>query len=457
MQTLTAQLIEIAGAEHVLTGDAVSDDYGRDEALTVVPKKPDWVVRPATAAQVAAVLKLANDAGVAVTARGSGTGLSGACVPTRGGIVLSFERMKRILEIDTANHMAVVEPGVTLAELDEATRPHGLSYPILPGEISGSLGGNVATNAGGMQAIKYGVTRNNVVGLQAVLPSGEVMRTGGKIVKTSTGLDLTQLIIGSEGTLAIVTEVIVRLRPRLTQRATLLLPFESLDAVMSAVPKIVTSGVDPLVLEYIDMLTMAALTQHTGIELGVPQAIREKALAYLVVVLEGRDAERLSIDVEQSGALGIELGAMDAFVLPPQAGTDLLHAREQAFWVAKKAGASEILDVVVPRASMPDYMRAVYAIAAEHQTFIAGCGHAGDGNVHLSVFQPDKDTRSKVLTAIFRAGMELGGVISAEHGLGCEKMGYYLALEDPAKIALMRRIKHAFDPKGILNPGKLLG
>jgi glycolate oxidase len=457
MEALIAALKDVVGAEHVLEGNAISDDYARDEALTLEPRKPDLVVRPLTTEHVSRVLTLANAHGVPVTARGSGTGLSGACVATQGGIVLSFERMRNILEIDSANHMAVVEPGTTLAQLDEATRPHGLTYPILPGEISGSLGGNVATNAGGMQAIKYGVTRHNVLGLEAVLATGEVIRTGGKIVKSSTGLDLTQLIIGSEGTLAIVTEVIVKLRPRLTQRATLLLPFSTLEEVTEAVPKIVASGIDPLVLEYIDMMTMAALTQHTGVELGVPEEIRSKALAYLVVVLEGRSAERVQGDVEEAGALALQLGAMDAFVLPPQAGSDLLHAREQAFWVAKKIGASDIVDVVVPRASMADYMRAVYEIGRVSETLIVGCGHAGDGNVHLSVFQPDAEKRRTVMLEIFRAGMSRGGVISAEHGLGCEKMKYYLELEDPTKIALMRRIKQAFDPKGILNPGTLLG
>ena len=249
----------------------------------------------------------------------------------------------------------------------------------------------------------------------------------------------------------------LQLRPRCQQRSTLLLPFQTLDEIMHAIPKIVASGVDPLVLEYIDVLTMAAITQHAGIELGVPQAIREKALAYLVVVLEGRHAERVAADAEQTCAHAVQLGALDAFVLSPQSGTDLLRAREQAFWTAKKAGANDIVDVVVPRAAMPEYLRRVGAIGAEHQTFIAGCGHAGDGNVHLSVFQQDAAVRGKVMKAIFAAGLELGGAISAEHGIGCEKMGYYLELESPVKLSLMRQIKAAFDPLGILNPGTLLG
>jgi glycolate oxidase len=457
MTQLSLALSEIVGREHVLTGDAISDDYARDEALTLTPRKPDWVVRPATAAHVARVLQLASEAAVPVTARGSGTGLCGACVAVRGGILLSFERMKRIKEIDVDNHMAVVEPGVTLAELDVATRAHGLTYPVLPGESSGSIGGNVATNAGGMQAIKHGVTRNNVVGLELVLATGETIRTGGKYVKSSTGFDLTQLVIGSEGLLGMVTEVTLRLRPRLLHRSTLLLPFATLEAVTAAIPSLVASGVDPLILEYIDMLTMAAMTQHVGLELGVPQEIKDKALAYLVVVLEGRTGEQLQYDVEFTGERALELGAIDVYVLPPQAGTDLIRAREQAFWVAKKNGAGDIIDMVVPRAAIPAYMMAVSRIGQAHQTLIVGCGHAGDGNVHLSVFQPDASVRGQVMKAVLAAGIELGGTISAEHGIGCEKMAYFLELEDPVKVALMRRIKQVFDPKGILNPGKLLG
>jgi glycolate oxidase len=457
VEQVSQALSDIVGGQHVLNGTAITDDYTHDEALTLVPKRPDWLVRPADTAQIARVLALADAQRVPVTARGSGTGLSGACVARRGGMLLCFDRMRRILEIDEGNHVAVVQPGVTLSDLDEALRPHGLVYPIVPGERSGSLGGNVATNAGGMQAIKYGVTRHNVLGVEAVLPSGETLRCGGKFVKASTGFDLTQLIVGSEGLLAIVSEITLKLRPRLTERTTLLLPFPTLDEVTAAIPKIVASGVDPLVLEYIDMLTMAAMMQHAGMELSVPQAIKDKTLAYLVVVLEGRTAARVQEDTEIVGALALELGAMDVFVLPPQAGSDLLRAREQAFWVAKKAGASDVIDVVVPRAQMAAYMHAVGRIAQEHATFILGCGHVGDGNVHLSVFQPDADKRYQVIMAVYRAGMEMGGVISGEHGIGSEKMKYYLELEQPAKLALMRRIKAAFDPNGILNPGSVLG
>ncbi len=209
------QLARVVEPAHVLTGDAITEDYTHDEALTVAGRRPAFVVRPSTTAQVAEILRIANEARIPVTARGTGTGLSGACVPGADAIVVSFERMNRILEIDTENHVAVVEPGVTLDQLDEVAAAHGLVYPVFPGEYSASLGGNVATNAGGMRAVKYGVTRHQVLGLEAVLATGEVIRTGGKFVKATTGYDLTQLIIGSEGTLALVTEATLKLYPRL--------------------------------------------------------------------------------------------------------------------------------------------------------------------------------------------------------------------------------------------------
>ena len=242
MAGISERLVELLGAEAVLSGAAISDDYGHDEALGAEPHLPDVVVRPASAQDVAPVVRLAVELGVAVTVRGSGTGLSGGCIPRHGGILISFERMDAIIEIDTENHMAVVQPGVTLDQLDRATAAHGLIYPVFPGENSASLGGNVATNAGGMRAVKYGVTRDQVLGVEAVLGTGEIIRTGGKLVKSTSGYDLTQLIIGSEGTLAIVTEAILRLYPRLPHSATVLAPFRSIDEVAGAVPPIVGSG-----------------------------------------------------------------------------------------------------------------------------------------------------------------------------------------------------------------------
>ncbi len=365
--------------------------------------------------------------------------------------------MNAILEIDQENFVAVVQPGVTLAQLDEALAPLGLAYPVYPGEYSASLGGNVATNAGGMRAVKYGVTRHQVLGLEAVLPTGEVIRTGGKYVKATTGYDLTQLIIGSEGTLALVTEATLRLYPRAPHTATVLAPFPTLDAITHAIPRIVASGVGPMILEYIDMITLSAITAHVGLELGIPEDISSTALAYLVVMMEQMSDTRLDEDVAALAEQLAELGALDVYVLPGGAAASLIDAREKSFWVAKANHADDIVDIVVPRASLPEFMEQVATIAAATGSWIAGCGHAGDGNVHLSVFQSDPDVRSQVLHELFATGMALGGAISGEHGIGRAKQRHFLALEDPAKVALMRRIKAAFDPLGILNPGVLLG
>ena len=441
--------------EHLLVGDAVNEDYAHDEALTATPVVPTAVLRPGSTAEVAAILAVADAHGIPVTARGSGTGLSGAATPVEGGIVVSFERMKAVLEIDTENHMAVVQPGLTLAELDEQLAAHDLVYPVFPGEYSASLGGNVNTNAGGMRAVKYGVTRHHVIGLEVVLASGEIIRTGGKVVKATAGYDLTQLILGSEGTLGLVTEAPLKLSPRQHHAATVLVPFATLEGVAGAVPKIVASGVGPLILEYIDLLTMAVITAQAGLDLGIPEEVKETALAYLVVVIEGTQEDRVEADVAQVAELVTELGAEDVYVLPSHAGAQLIDAREKAFWAAKANDADDIVDVVVPRASMPEYLAAVAELAAEHEAWVPGCGHAGDGNVHLSVFQKDPVKRDAILRGIVAKGLSLGGAISGEHGLGTEKKKYFLEFEDPVKVELMRRIKAGFDPNGILNPGKV--
>lgn len=446
-------LADVLGEDRVVAEDAIADDYAHDEALTATARLPLALVRPRSTEEVRAILAIASEHRFPVTARGSGTGLCGAAIASAGGILVSFEEMNRVLEIDPVNHVAVVQPGVTLEELDAAAAEHGLIYQVFPGENSASLGGNVATNAGGMRAVKYGVTRHQVLGLEAVLASGQVIRTGGKFVKVSSGYDLTQLIVGSEGTLALVTEATLRLHPRASHAATILAPFSALDSVTAAVPRIIGSGLAPLILEYVDMLTMGAITANVGLDLGMPQQMKDAAFAYLLVVLESSHEERLDEDVTSLGELLAELGAMEIYVLPPHAASELIQARERAFFVAKAAGADDLVDTVVPRAEVPGYMAEVATIAVEHGALVTGCGHVGDGNVHMSVFQPDPIRREVLMRALLAAGVSLGGAVSGEHGIGTEKKKYFCELTGAANLDLMRQIKKVFDPSGILNPG----
>ncbi len=457
MSELLEQLRKAVGESHVVPGAAVHADYTHDEALTTVPVVPLVLVLPGSTDEVAEVIKVAGEHGVPVVARGSGTGLSGAAVPVADGILLAFDRMKRIREVDTENQVAVVEPGVTLEQLNAELAPLGLVYPVSPGEQSGSLGGNVATNAGGMRAVRYGVTRHHVLGLEVVLADGRVLRTGGKFVKCSTGYDLTQLLIGSEGTLAITTEVTVKVQPRFTSSSTVLAPFATLAEVAHAVPHIVNSGIDPSILEYVDTLVMAGITQAAGLDLGIPEEVKAGTLAYLVVVVEGMEADRVEGDVERLGTLLEELGARDVYVLPTSSGAQLIAARERAFFVGKAAGCDDLIDAVLPRAAIPDYLAQVAELAQEHGAFVTGCGHIGDGNVHVTVFQPDDGRRHALMRTAFELALAAGGAISGEHGIGTAKLPYFLEMQDPVSLELMRSIKRVFDPEGILGPDRLLG
>lgn len=447
-----SDLVEAVGAEHVVAGDDPSvAELCRDEALGVPGGKPAYVVWPATRDEVAAVVRVARAAGASVTARGAGTGLSGAATPDDGAVLVSFARMDRILEIDPVDAVAVVQPGVSLADLDAAAGEHGLTYPVHPGDQSASLGGTVATNAGGMRAVRYGVTRAHVVGLQAVLADGSVARTGGRLVKISSGYDLTQLLVGSEGTLALVTEVTVRLHPRLPGRRTVLAPFPSADAVTAAVARVASSGLAPSVCEYLDGPTMRAVCDAADLALGLPENLLDAD--HLLVELAGRRQERVDEDAEELADVLGTAGAADVFDLPTGSARRLVEAREKAFWAVRAAGADDIVDLVVPRSAMAAFLARARAAGEAHGARVLGCGHAGDGNVHLAVFQPDPPRLAATLHDVFAAGIALGGAISGEHGVGRAKAHHLAELGDPVALDVLRRLRAALDPDGTLNPG----
>jgi glycolate oxidase len=453
---LVADLVARLGDAQVASGSSINPDDCHDESLHAPGTLPRCVVRPRSTADVVAVVEACSAHGAPIVPRGSGTGLSGGATPRADGVVVAFDAMGAVKEVDVANQVAVVEPGVTLRALDAALAPHGLRYPVYPGELSGSIGGNVNTNAGGMRAVRHGVTRHHVLGLEVVLADGTVLRTGGKVMKSSSGYDLTQLVVGSEGTLALVTEATLRLSPTLRHAATLLVPFTDVGAVTAAVPRLLAAGLAPAILEFLDAVTMVGISRAASLEFGVPDETAAKAAAWLIVLLETRTEEALDLDTEATATLLGDLGALDVFVLPAASATALIEARERAFYVAKAAGTDEIVDVVVPRAAVADFLATVASLADEHGAFVAGCGHVGDGNVHLSVYQPDPVARAALLDALFAAGVAAGGQVSGEHGIGLDKRRPFLALSDPAVLSLQRRIKAVFDPAALFNPGKLL-
>jgi len=456
MNEVVERLRAIVGEENALVGDDIKEEYARDEALTVEPCFPEVVVKPGSAEEVAKILRLANEKRISVTPRGGGTGLCGGCVAVSGGILLSLERMNRILEIDEENYVAVVEAGVVLVDLYKAVEARGFYYPLYPGEESATIGGNVATNAGGMKAVKYGVTRHYVLGLEAILPTGEIIHTGGKYVKVSTGYDLTQVLVGSEGTLAVVTKVILKLLPRPKAKITLFAPFRNLSDGIRAVPVIFKSGVIPVTIEFIEKLGLNAMEDYTGKRVPIGERVRAEAEAFLLIVIEGKSSEEAFKDAEFIGDICMKHGAIDVFIPPTErAGRELLELREKAFYAAKDAGATDLVDIVVPRGEIPNFVEQMHKISAKYATIIAGAGHAGDGNIHLAIFEQDADKLSTILKEIYRVGKNLGGAISAEHGIGSEKRCFLLEMEDKTNIELMRRIKKAFDPNNILNPGKI--
>ncbi|MCL2544694.1 MAG: FAD-binding protein [Clostridia bacterium] len=450
----------LLGERGVLTEGEILQDYARDEMTEYGAFAPEAVLLPGSAEQVCAILAHCHRRGIPVTARGAGTGLCGGCVPVRGGVVLSLERMNRLLEIDERNMIATVEPGLLLMEFAQRLAGTGLFYPPDPGEKSATLGGNVATNAGGMRAVRYGVTRDYVLGLKVALADGRMLTLGGKVAKNASGYSLLDLMIGSEGTLGVVCEIVLRLIPEPAANLSLLSPFDSLDRCIEAVPATLASGAELTAVEFMERAAIQAAETYLG-----KQFPDVSAPAYLLLRLDGPSREALEPSARLLTDLLLELGAKDVLLADTDERKAGIWEARGAFLEAIKAGARSMdeCDVVVPRERIPAFIRGAMEAGEGIGVRICSFGHAGDGNLHLYACQDGLSPgewaarRRRVMDRMYALATAQGGQVSGEHGVGHAKADYLLQSLGEAQIELMRGIKRVFDPKGILNPGKVIG
>jgi glycolate oxidase len=449
-----ARLRAIVGEEHVLVDPERMEPYAQDAVKEKFP--PEAVVFPRTAEEISAILKLANEALFPVTARGGGVGYSGGAVPVDGGIVIGTDRMNTIREINEADLYAVCEPGVTTYALQQAVEAIGLFYPPDPASYKESfIGGNIAENAGGMRSPKYGVTKHYVLGLQVVTPTGEIIRTGGRVTKNVVGFDLTGLICGSEGLLGIITEATLRLIPLPQMSCTVRALFRSMAEACACLTEFTRAGVMPVALEVLDRHAIEAVESEFAF------GISPAAGALLLVSVDGSRAE---VDTDATAVEQV-LGAGGGFDIIRSHGREeedrLWDVRRALSPATKKFGNLKLNeDVVVPRSRVPELIAGVDEISRRHQTFVVNFGHAGDGNIHVN-FMCDRNDADSVRRArecvreTFELSVSLGGTISGEHGIGYVKAPYLSIAVDPATMETMKTIKCALDPRGILNPGKM--
>ena len=454
----------IVGPRAMIHGDVEKlEPYSHDEtAGALYSHMPEVVLKPESAEEISKILKHANERRIAVTPRGAGSGLSGGAVPVKGGIVLSFERMNRILEIDAANLTITVEPGVVTNDINDAVAAHGLFYAGYPMSLETCfIGGNVAENAGGGKAIKYGVTGRYVYAIEAVLPSGEIVSFGGKRVKDVTGYDLLHLLVGSEGTLAVFTKITLKLVPRTPVQVDLLVLFPDTDSAISAVPRImVESGVTPTAIEYMDRLSVQTTCKYLNEKLNYSEAG-----AMLLITMDGHSEPEVTAAYDRVGALCMKCGAIEAYVADnPTTNERVWRIRRniaEAFKVYSPVQSLE--DIVVPFAQIPDLMKSIQELSDRYNVLIPCYGHAGDGNMHATPVKPPEmdentweQTLGEILRRLYARTVELGGTISGEHGIGSKRREYLDIAIGQVERALMARIKQAFDPNGILNPGKAI-
>lgn len=453
------QIRDIVGHEHALDTDLDRFGYSYDASFVPLfpPSMPDLVVRPRTTEEVSAVMKIANDYGIPVTARGTGSGRTGGSIPLKGGISLSLDRMTDIIELDEKNMMITVEAGVRTGDIYNFCAQKGLFYPPDPASFKYStIGGNIAENAGGMRAVKYGVTTNFVMGLEVVLADGSVIKTGGKPIKNVTGYNLTQLMVGSEGTLGIVTKATLRLLPMPKYRNTLLLMFSTLDGACGTVHQMLQAGVVPASAELMDRTCLNAIAKNRKFD------FPDTAQACIITEVDGSEEYEIKSQAEQIEKIAAANGVVEVRVAKTAKEADDLWAIRRALSSAVGALAPDRVneDISVPRNEFPEIVRRIRKIVDKYNLDFAVYGHAGDGNLHPSFLcdlsDPDQAARAhKAVDEMFSATLELGGTLSGEHGIGITKQSYLQDALGEAGVNALKAIKKALDPKGILNPGKM--
>jgi glycolate oxidase len=453
------KMIEIVGQENTKSFDDIEKDYAHDELKTVF-HYPEIHVIVTEKNQVSKIMKYANKENIPVTVRGSGTGLVGACVPVEGGILLDTSKLNKIIELDKVNLTLRVEPGVLLMEIYEYVEKEGLFYAPDPGEKSATIGGNIATNAGGMRAVKYGVTRDWVRGLEVVLATGEVIKTGGKVVKDSSGYSIKNLIVGSEGTLGIVTEATLKLIPTPKEQVSLLIPFKDRNEAINAVPAVITTHSLPTAVEFLEKASLQFSEEYLGKK--IPNGSYE---AYLLVSYDGNTKEEVQNDIKVISDLCVnELGAIDVFLVDTDERKDSVWSARGAFLEAIKSSTSLIdeCDVVLPRSNIGEYLKFTNNLSKELDIRIPYFGHAGDGNLHIYFCKDDlddptwEDKLKRGFSFMYEKAFEMDGLVSGEHGIGFAKKEYLETQVGETQMRLMRGIKSTFDPNNILNPGKIV-
>ena len=452
-------LIKVLGKEYVHTDDEFLNTYGRDETENLL-YKPAVVVRPRTAQEISAIIKIANIENIPVTPRGAGTGLSGGALAIYGGICLSMERFNKILEIDEQNLQATVEPGVINEEFQNAVKEMGLFYPPDPASKGSCfLGGNLAHSSGGPKAVKYGTTRDYVLNMQIVLPTGEITWTGANVLKYSTGYNLTHLMIGSEGTLGVITKIVFKLIPYPQHNIVLLVPFNSAEKACEAVSAVFRAGITPSGMEFMER---DAIDWVRKFEADINIEILNEVQAHLLIEVDGNDIDLLYKDAEKITEVMMQFECGEILLADSAAQKDMLwKMRRKVGEAVKSNSVYKEEDTVVPRAALPKLLKGVKEIGKKYGFKSVCYGHAGDGNLHVNIIKGDTSEEiwnndlPKGISEIFQLCVELGGTISGEHGIGLVQQPYMHIAIDEKRLELMRGIKKLFDPNLILNPGKI--